>query len=78
MFSSLLEFETQEARNLLQGWPVGKPDIIVSTPAAFLNNIDPQTRRRLDFIRGVKYVVCFFLVALFFSLVIIKLGTIYF
>ncbi|KAL5761981.1 hypothetical protein ACOSP7_018245 [Xanthoceras sorbifolium] len=40
-----------------QGWPVDKPDIIVSTPAALLNNIDPKKNRRLDFIRGVKYVV---------------------
>ncbi|TXG56364.1 hypothetical protein EZV62_017677 [Acer yangbiense] len=40
-----------------QGWPVDKPDIIVSTPAALLNNIDPKKHRRLDFIRGVKYVV---------------------
>ncbi|KAK2636388.1 hypothetical protein Ddye_031180 [Dipteronia dyeriana] len=40
-----------------QGWPVDKPDIIVSTPAALLNNIDPNKHRRLDFIRGVKYVV---------------------
>ncbi|XP_044489596.1 DEAD-box ATP-dependent RNA helicase 22 isoform X2 [Mangifera indica] len=40
-----------------QGWPVDKPDIIVSTPAALLNNIDPKRHRRLDFIRGMKYVV---------------------
>lgn len=43
----------------LQGWPVNKPDVIVSTPAAFLNNIDPNRHRRMDFIRGVKYVVSF-------------------
>ncbi|XVE75104.1 hypothetical protein DITRI_Ditri12bG0070100 [Diplodiscus trichospermus] len=40
-----------------QGWPVNKPDIIVSTPVALLNNIDPKKNHRLDFIRGVKYVV---------------------
>lgn len=43
-----------------QGWPVEEPDIIVSTPAALLNYlyaIDPERRRRSDFIRGVKYVV---------------------
>ena len=43
----------------LQGWPVHKPDILVSTPAALLNNIDPDKRRCLEFMRGVKYVVCF-------------------
>lgn len=42
----------------LQGWPIGKPDVIVSTPAALLNNIDPKRRRRMEFVRGVKYVVC--------------------
>ncbi|PKI47240.1 hypothetical protein CRG98_032377, partial [Punica granatum] len=40
-----------------QGWPVNEPDMIVSTPAAFLNNIDPKKYRRMDFIREVKYVV---------------------
>ncbi|KAI7999105.1 DEAD-box ATP-dependent RNA helicase 22 [Camellia lanceoleosa] len=43
-----------------QGWPVEEPDIIVSTPAALLNYlyaIDPERRRRSDFVRGVKYVV---------------------
>ncbi|XP_068332961.1 DEAD-box ATP-dependent RNA helicase 22 [Pyrus communis] len=40
-----------------QGWPVNEPDIIVSTPAALLNNIDPKNFRRTDFIRSVKYVV---------------------
>ncbi|XP_057493136.1 DEAD-box ATP-dependent RNA helicase 22 [Actinidia eriantha] len=43
-----------------QGWPVDEPDIIVSTPVALLNYlyaIDPDKRRRSDFIRGVKYVV---------------------
>nr|AKF43372.1 DEA(D/H)-box RNA helicase family protein [Pelargonium myrrhifolium] len=40
-----------------QGWPVKKPDIIVSTPAALLNNINPEKQRRLEFLRGVKYVV---------------------
>ncbi|KAK3038654.1 hypothetical protein RJ639_027317 [Escallonia herrerae] len=43
-----------------QGWPVNEPDIVVSTPAALLNflyAIDPERRRRVNFIRGVKYVV---------------------
>lgn len=40
-----------------QGWPVNQPDIIVSTPAALLNNIDPKKQSRSSFIRGVKYVV---------------------
>ncbi|XWS63622.1 hypothetical protein CRYUN_Cryun06bG0116200 [Craigia yunnanensis] len=40
-----------------QGWPVNEPDIIVSTPVALLNNIDPKKNHHLDFIRGVKYVV---------------------
>ncbi|GLT36498.1 hypothetical protein SLA2020_108710 [Shorea laevis] len=40
-----------------QGWPSKEPHVIVSTPAALLNNIDPRKHRRLDFIRGVKYVV---------------------
>ncbi|XP_065860968.1 DEAD-box ATP-dependent RNA helicase 22 [Euphorbia lathyris] len=40
-----------------QGWPVNKPDIIVSTPAALLNNIDPQKQRRFNFMRTVQYVV---------------------
>jgi superfamily II DNA/RNA helicase len=43
-----------------QGWPAKEPDIIVSTPAALLNYlyaIDPDRRRRTDFIRDVKYVV---------------------
>lgn len=40
-----------------QGWPVNEPDIVVSTPAALLNNIDPNKPRRLEFLRGVKYVV---------------------
>ncbi|XP_030449572.1 DEAD-box ATP-dependent RNA helicase 22 [Syzygium oleosum] len=38
------------------GWPVNKQDIIVSTPAALLNNIDHKTHCT-DFLRGVKYVV---------------------
>lgn len=48
---------------MMQGWPVDEPDIIVSTPAALLNylyGIDPERRRRSDFIRGVKYVVSLF------------------
>ncbi|XAR65020.1 RNA helicase [Bertholletia excelsa] len=43
-----------------QGWPVGEPDIIVSTPVALLNYlyaIDPEKRKRSDFIRCVKHVV---------------------
>ncbi|XP_042501556.1 DEAD-box ATP-dependent RNA helicase 22 isoform X2 [Macadamia integrifolia] len=43
-----------------QGWPVAQPDILVSTPAALLNYlcaIDPEKRRRSDFLRSVKYVV---------------------
>lgn len=42
----------------LQGWPIGKPDIVVSTPAALLNNIDPKRRRHEEFVHDVKYVVC--------------------
>ncbi|OAY49874.1 DEAD-box ATP-dependent RNA helicase 22 isoform X2 [Manihot esculenta] len=40
-----------------QGWPVDQPDIVVSTPAALLNYIDPKKQRKLNFVRGVKYVV---------------------
>ncbi|KAF9604462.1 hypothetical protein IFM89_006744 [Coptis chinensis] len=43
-----------------QGWPVSQPDILVSTPAALLNYLyalDPERRRRSDFLRGLKYVV---------------------
>eukprot|EP00268_Persea_americana_P069641 TRINITY_DN9933_c0_g1_i1.p1 TRINITY_DN9933_c0_g1~~TRINITY_DN9933_c0_g1_i1.p1 ORF type:complete len:617 (+),score=112.94 TRINITY_DN9933_c0_g1_i1:60-1853(+) len=43
-----------------QGWPVSRPEIIVSTPAALLNclfALDPEKRRRTEFIRDVKYVV---------------------
>ncbi|XP_061991130.1 DEAD-box ATP-dependent RNA helicase 22 [Rosa rugosa] len=42
-----------------QGWPVNDPDIVVSTPAALLNNIDPNKYkfRRMEFTRSVKYVV---------------------
>lgn len=40
-----------------QGWPVNEPDILVSTPAALLNSIDPNKHRCLEFMRGVKYVV---------------------
>lgn len=42
---------------------VKEPNIIVSTPVALLNYlyaIDPEKRRRTDFIRGVKYVVIFY------------------
>ncbi|PHT34106.1 hypothetical protein CQW23_25906 [Capsicum baccatum] len=45
-----------------QVWPVKEPDIMVSTPAALLNylySIDPERRRRSEFIRSVKYVVIF-------------------
>lgn len=44
---------------LLQGWPDKQPDIIVSTPAALLNNIEPKRRRRMEFLRSVTYVVWF-------------------
>lgn len=37
---------------------MNEPDIVVSTPAALLNNLDPKRRHRTDFIRSVKYVVC--------------------
>ncbi|KAI3733561.1 hypothetical protein L6452_13004 [Arctium lappa] len=43
-----------------QGWPANEPNIIVSTPAALLNYlhaIDPERRRRADFIRNIKHVV---------------------
>ncbi|XP_076944459.1 DEAD-box ATP-dependent RNA helicase 22-like [Bidens hawaiensis] len=43
-----------------QGWPVNKPNVVVSTPAALLNYlhaIDPERRRRAPFIRDVKHVV---------------------
>ncbi|XP_013585523.1 PREDICTED: DEAD-box ATP-dependent RNA helicase 22 [Brassica oleracea var. oleracea] len=40
-----------------QGWPDKQPDIIVSTPAALLNNIEPKKNRRVEFLRSVKYVV---------------------
>nr|AKF43351.1 DEA(D/H)-box RNA helicase family protein [Erodium chrysanthum] len=39
------------------GWPVKEPDIMVSTPAGLLNNIEPEKYRRLKFLRAVKYVV---------------------
>lgn len=47
----------------MQVWPVKEPDVMVSTPAALLNylySIDPERRRRSEFIRSVKYVVTFF------------------
>lgn len=31
----------------------------MTTPAALLNNIEPNKRRRLEFLRGVKFVVYF-------------------
>ncbi|CAK8561623.1 unnamed protein product [Lathyrus sativus] len=40
-----------------QGWPIREPDIIVTTPAALLNHVDVDRRRRMEFMRGVKYVV---------------------
>lgn len=43
-----------------QVWPVKEPDVMVSTPAALLNflySIDPERRRRSEFIHSVKYVV---------------------
>ncbi|XP_023549678.1 DEAD-box ATP-dependent RNA helicase 22 [Cucurbita pepo subsp. pepo] len=40
-----------------QGWPVYKPDIIVSTPAALLNYIEPNRSRRMKFLCAVKHVV---------------------
>ncbi|XP_031480124.1 DEAD-box ATP-dependent RNA helicase 22 [Nymphaea colorata] len=43
-----------------QGWPFTQPDVLVSTPAALLNNLfafDPKRRRRTAFLRDVKYVV---------------------
>ncbi|XP_058747583.1 DEAD-box ATP-dependent RNA helicase 22-like isoform X2 [Vicia villosa] len=40
-----------------QGWPIREPDIIVTTPAALLNHVDVDRRRRMEFMRGVKHVV---------------------
>ncbi|KAJ0965405.1 hypothetical protein J5N97_026543 [Dioscorea zingiberensis] len=43
-----------------QGWPVVRPHILVSTPAALLNCIyafDPEKKRRSEFLRDVKCVV---------------------
>ncbi|GAB2248300.1 hypothetical protein Droror1_Dr00008182 [Drosera rotundifolia] len=43
-----------------QGWPVKRPDIVVSTPVALLNYlyaVDRERNRPSDFIRRVKYVV---------------------
>lgn len=40
-----------------QGWPIREPDIIVTTPAALLNYVDLDRTRRMEFMRGVKYVV---------------------
>lgn len=44
---------------LTQGWPIREPEIIVTTPAALLNYVDLDRTRRMEFMRGVKYVVCF-------------------
>ena len=68
-FLGVVEYETC----CLQGWPVNEPDIIVSTPAALLNNInafDPEKQRRSKFLRGVKCVVNFFSESFKFILVI--------
>lgn len=43
-----------------QGWPVKRPDIVVSTPVALLNYLyadDREKNRRSNFLRRVKYVV---------------------
>ncbi|KAG2288544.1 hypothetical protein Bca52824_048148 [Brassica carinata] len=40
-----------------QGWPDKQPDLVVSTPAALLNNIEPKRNRRVEFLPSVKYVV---------------------
>ncbi|RDX99462.1 DEAD-box ATP-dependent RNA helicase 22, partial [Mucuna pruriens] len=40
-----------------QGWPIREPDVIVTTPAALLNYVDLDRTRRIEFMRGVKYVV---------------------
>ncbi|QCD82218.1 ATP-dependent RNA helicase [Vigna unguiculata] len=40
-----------------QGWPIREPDVIVTTPAALLNYVDLDRTRRMQFMRGVKYVV---------------------
>lgn len=43
-----------------QGWPVVKPDILVSTPAALLNYLitfDAEMKHHSDFLRSVKSVV---------------------
>ncbi|KAK7362017.1 hypothetical protein VNO77_04114 [Canavalia gladiata] len=40
-----------------QGWPIRKPDIIVTTPVALLNYVDLDRTRRMEFMRVVKYVV---------------------
>ncbi|RZB99385.1 DEAD-box ATP-dependent RNA helicase 22 [Glycine soja] len=40
-----------------QGWPIREPDVIVTTPAALLNYVDLDRTRRVEFMRGVKYVV---------------------
>ncbi|XP_057457411.1 DEAD-box ATP-dependent RNA helicase 22 isoform X2 [Lotus japonicus] len=40
-----------------QGWPTREPDVIVTTPATLLNYVDRDRSRRMEFMRGVKYVV---------------------
>lgn len=45
---------------MLQGWPVVQPDILVSTPVAFLNSLfsfEAENHRRPEFLRAVKHVV---------------------
>ncbi|KAJ4811032.1 DEAD-box ATP-dependent RNA helicase 22 [Rhynchospora pubera] len=43
-----------------KGWPIFKPDVLVSTPGALINYLfeyDRQKRRREQFLRRVKFVV---------------------
>lgn len=60
IFSSFRS-DSQRTTNLFlnQGWPIREPDIIVTTPAALLNHVDVDRRRRMEFMHGVKYVVSF-------------------
>ncbi|KAG2409423.1 DEAD-box ATP-dependent RNA helicase [Vigna angularis] len=39
-----------------KGWPIREPDVIGTTPAALLNYLDLDRTRRMEFMRGVKYV----------------------
>ena len=48
---------------VMQGWPIAQPDILVSTPVAFLNSIfsfESENRRRPAFLKAVKHVVNLF------------------